>query len=127
VVESISRDSVPVVPAAFWIFTVTGAATGLQMNILDPGTGRSGLIAAGSAALNTGTFTIDGVMYGGGDFSSNGIPGLTVHGAVVFAGNTQLNAGGVFSLSFVQSRVDANFGGTATPTPLETKHWEEEY
>lgn len=106
--------------------SVTGAASGLNVNVTDPGNGKCGVVMSGAMTNSSGNWNIQGVLYSAGDLTLTNSRNITVDGAMVTGGKLSINTGLQLTLNFNATRASGVLGGT-TPTTVEVSHWEEEY
>jgi hypothetical protein len=107
-------------------FSITGAASNLAVNVTDPGTGKSGVVASGAINNASGNWNIQGVLYTAGSLTLTNSRNVTVDGAMVAGGKLDINTGLQLNLNFNPTRASGVLG-SSNPTTVEVSHWEEEY
>jgi hypothetical protein len=107
-------------------FSVTSAASGFKMNIIDPGNGKSGLFARTSCSIGIGTFNVNGIMFSAGNLSVTNTNVMTVNGGIFSGSNIALNTGVSMDIIYNATRVARAFGAGGALN-VQVEHWEEEY
>ena len=105
----------------------TSNANGSTIQVIDPGTGKSGILVNGNANITKGTYTVNGVIYTSGSMSVNNSDTMTITGAIVSGGAVNFNTGVALTLTLDTPRATAVFGGTTGTYTSAISHWEEEY
>jgi hypothetical protein len=108
-------------------FTTNASVQNLNMTINDPGNGLSGLLASNTITLNSGSWTVNGVMYSAGNFRFLSAPALTVNGMLLAAGTVTINPNTTTNIQANATRIGAVFSGAGVPRAVQVEHWEEEY
>ena len=97
-----------------------------QINIIDPGNGKSGIFVSQNINLNSGAFNDNGILYAASGISLLDTQPISVNGALITAGAVNINTGAALSLTFNNARATSAFG-SGPPSVLQVRHWEEEY
>ena len=106
--------------------TTTGNLNGTNINIIDPGNGKSGIFVSQSVTLNSGAFNVAGVLYTASTMKIIDSQPISVNGALVAAGSLDINASANMDLTYNNTRATSSFG-LGPPSVLQLRHWEEQY
>jgi hypothetical protein len=104
---------------------IPASITGMIININRPSSGPSGVFIAGNSTNRAGTWNINGIYYAAGNITYSNSESFTINGALMSGGSITVNNGFDMTLNFVSDRVVEAFGGVLSP--LQVKHWEEQY
>jgi hypothetical protein len=108
-------------------FTTNASVSNLNVTINDPGTGLSGLLTSNNITLNSGSWTVNGVMYSAGTFRFLSAPALTINGMLIAASDITINPNTTTNIQSNATRIGAVFSGSGVPRAVQVEHWEEEY
>ena len=120
-------------------FNVTGALVimgnldvptsigGMSVNITTVPGSPSGLFVSGNANSSAGTWTIAGVYYAGGDITMSNSQSFNMTGALIGGGAVTINNGNAWNITYNSTVINDTFPGSGTASPLQVRHWEEQY
>ena len=106
--------------------TATGNMNGTNINIIDPGNGKSGIFVSQSVTLNSGAFNVAGVFYTASTMKVIDSQPISVNGALVAASSLDITASANMDLTYNNTRATSSFG-LGPPSVLQLRHWEEQY
>jgi hypothetical protein len=101
-------------------------ASNFTFNITDPGNGKAGLFVRQDLTDSAGSWNIGGVVYSSGKINFLTTDSTSVDGAVIAAGDFNMNVGLPLTLHYDPAKVIAVFGA-GQAIAVQQQHWEEEY
>ena len=104
----------------------TTNASGMTLNVTDPGDGKAGIFVQSNISNNSGRWSINGVVFASGNVTCTNSDLNTINGGLVAGGSISINVGMPMTITYNPARVTSSFGA-GSQISVEVQHWEEEY